>query len=70
MLSNICRYKNLQHQARERKQRLEESKIRFAQSREMNELQHWIYDKVSMVIMRVCASHSGTGHVCQFRRSW
>ena len=43
---STLRYANLQRLSRERRKRLEESKQRFALSREMNELQHWVADKV------------------------
>ena len=43
------RYANLQRLSRERRKRLEESKQRFALSREMNELQHWVADKVMLL---------------------
>ena len=40
------KYSHLQRLSRERKQRLEESRKRFNLSREINELEHWINDKV------------------------
>ncbi len=45
----MSRYDTLLHLAKERKQRIEEAKARFAQSRQINELQHWINDKVGAV---------------------
>lgn len=48
--TNIYRYASLQRLAKDRKQRLEESKKRFALSRETNELKHWISDKVNAYV--------------------
>ena len=45
------RYANLERLADDRRQRLEESKKRFVLSREMNELKHWITDKVKTIII-------------------
>ena len=47
---SLPRYANLERLAEDRRQRLEESKKRFVLSREMNELKHWITDKVNTII--------------------
>ena len=50
----LYRYKHLQQLAKERKQRLDESKKRHELSREINELESWINDKVlSHVVFEV-----------------
>ena len=47
----FCRYKHLQQLAKERKQRLDESKKRHELSREINELESWINDKVMAYLL-------------------
>ena len=50
----LYRYNHLQQLAKERKQRLDESKKRHELSREINELESWINDKVlSHVVFEV-----------------
>ena len=53
LLPPFLRYANLERLAEDRRQRLEESKKRFVLSREMNELKHWITDKVKTVCLSV-----------------
>ena len=56
LLPPFLRYANLERLAEDRRQRLEESKKRFVLSREMNELKHWITDKVKTVYQSVYLS--------------
>ena len=61
---NIYRYASLQRLAKDRKQRLEESKKRFALSRETNELKHWISDKVNIYV-KIKIFYYFIGGICE-----
>lgn len=53
-----CRYTQLLQLGRERRQKLEESRKKFEFKREINELEHWINDKVLDVLVTLHPSSS------------
>lgn len=58
----VHRYDTLLHLAKERRQRLDEAKARFGQSSQINELQHWINDKVYKILSISMKYESGKNY--------